>query len=109
VSTPIRDVERFYSHIVYLANEPDEFVARVGAALAEPAEERTRRRRLEENVLAEHSWDIIALKMDRLMQDAYLRRHNYLPELSMSRAAQSVRPQSEPSSKVPSASPARAG
>src|SRR5205823_14538431 len=55
VSTPIRDVERFYSDIVYLAEDPEEFVLQVEAALNESAAERARRHAREEKILAEHA------------------------------------------------------
>jgi len=68
VSTPIKDVERFYSDIVYLADTPEAFIAGIDAALAEPTEERTRKRRREEKILAEQAWDAIADNMETLMQ-----------------------------------------
>jgi UDP-galactopyranose mutase len=74
VSTPIRDVERFYSDIVYLAGDAEEFVRQIDAALNEPAHERATRRKREEKILAEHAWDAIADNMDALMQDAYSRK-----------------------------------
>ena len=48
VSTPIRDVVRFYSEIVYLAGDADSFIAQIDAALTEPAAERLRRQALED-------------------------------------------------------------
>ncbi|HZO88285.1 MAG TPA: glycosyltransferase [Chthonomonadaceae bacterium] len=67
VSTPIKDVERFYSDIVFLADTPEAFIAQIDAALNEPAEERERKRRREEKILAEQAWDAIAENMKTLM------------------------------------------
>lgn len=67
VSTPIKDVERFYSDIVYLASTPDEFAAQIDAALNEPAEVRARKRLREEKILTEQAWDAIADNMENLM------------------------------------------
>lgn len=68
VSTPIPDVVRFYSDIVYLGETPEQFVQQIGAALAEPAQERSRRQRREEKILVEQAWDAIADSMETLMQ-----------------------------------------
>jgi len=67
VSTPIKDVERFYSDIVFLADTPEAFVAQIDAALNEPAEERARKNLREEKILAEQAWDAIAENMKTLM------------------------------------------
>jgi UDP-galactopyranose mutase len=74
VSTPIRDVERFYSDIVYLADTPEQFVAKVGEALSESAAVRERNRRRELKILAEQAWDAIADNMETLMQRAWAHR-----------------------------------
>ncbi len=74
VSTPIRDVERFFSDIVYLANDADEFVKQIDVALNEHPHERARRRQREEKILAEHAWDAIAANMNQLMEDTYARK-----------------------------------
>lgn len=74
VSTPIRDVERFYSDIVYLADDADRFVAQIDAALNETPAERARRRVREDKILAEHAWDAIAANMNRLMVRAFALR-----------------------------------
>lgn len=71
VSTPITDVERFYSDIVYLADTPGAFAARIGEALAEPAQVRARKSAREEKILAEHAWDAIAENMETCMAQAY--------------------------------------
>jgi glycosyltransferase involved in cell wall biosynthesis len=104
VSTPIRDVERFYSDIVYLASSPDEFISQIDAALQEDPAERARRRALEERVLADHAWDRIAEKMDRLMQEAY-DRHARIAEtaLSIRRAVPPARIPAPASSQIPAA------
>lgn len=74
VSTPIRDVERFYSDIVYLASDAEEFVRQIDVALNEHPAERARRQLREEKILAEHAWDAIAANMNRLMEDAYAKK-----------------------------------
>ncbi len=68
VSTPIKDVERFYSDIVYLADTPEAFIARLDEALKETAEARARKHRREDKILAEQAWDAIADNMRALMQ-----------------------------------------
>lgn len=74
VSTPVRDVERFYSDIVYLADTPASFVAALDSALNEPAQDRARKRAREEKILAEQAWDAIADNMETLMQRAWARK-----------------------------------
>jgi UDP-galactopyranose mutase len=73
VSTPITDVERFYSDIVYLADTPERFVEQIDRALNEPAPERERKRLREEKILAEHAWDAIAENMRTLMQREWMK------------------------------------
>jgi UDP-galactopyranose mutase len=73
VSTPIKDVERFYSDIVYLAETAEEFIAQIDAALSESATDRARKRRREEKILAEQAWDAIADNMETLMQREWTR------------------------------------
>jgi UDP-galactopyranose mutase len=68
VSTPIKDVERFYSDIVFLAADANTFVSQIDAALNEPAVERARKRVREEKILAEQAWDAIADNMRTLMR-----------------------------------------
>jgi len=67
VSTPIKDVERFYSDIVFLAEDADAFVTQINAALNEPAELRAHKCIREEKILAEQAWDAIADNMKTLM------------------------------------------
>ena len=67
VSTSIPDVVRFYSDIVYLADNSEEFVQQIAVALDEPPHERARRHRREEKILAEQAWDAIADGMETLM------------------------------------------
>jgi UDP-galactopyranose mutase len=68
VSTSIPDVVRFYSDIVYLADTAEQFVQQIAAALDEPAQERARKQRREDKILAEQAWDAIADSMETLMQ-----------------------------------------
>jgi UDP-galactopyranose mutase len=79
VSTPIRDVERFYSDIVYLAEDADEFVRQIEVALNEHPAERARRRLREDKILAEHAWDAIAANMSELMARAYRQKTELRP------------------------------
>ena len=67
VSTPIADVVRFYSDIVYLADDHDNFVAQIANALGESAADRARKHQREEKILAEQAWDAIAESMETLM------------------------------------------
>jgi glycosyltransferase involved in cell wall biosynthesis len=71
LSTPIKDVERFYSDIVFLADTPEGFVARLDAALNESEAERERKRRRIARILAEQAWDAIADNMETLMLCAW--------------------------------------
>lgn len=71
VSTPIRDVERFYSDIVYLAYDTNEFVKQVDVALNESARVRAQRHHQEEKILIEHDWDAIAENMNTLMMQQW--------------------------------------
>lgn len=68
VSTPIVDVARFYSDIVYLADTPEQFIQHIDAALNEASEDRARKHKREEKILAEQAWDAIADNMETLMQ-----------------------------------------
>jgi len=86
VSTPITDVERFYSDIVFLAGDPETFVAQIDAALTEPSEERERKHRREEKILAEQAWDAIAENMNTLMEREWIKT----PAARRQRAAQRV-------------------
>lgn len=70
VSTPITDVARFYSDIVYLADTQEEFAEHIGSALNEPLAERKRKQARIEKILAEHAWDAIAENMHVLMMKA---------------------------------------
>jgi glycosyltransferase involved in cell wall biosynthesis len=106
VSTPIRDVERFYSDIVYLAGDPESYVHQLEVALAEPAEDRAIRRELEEKVLAEQAWDKIAYKMDQLMLEAFTRRMRASESLAFDRAAQAARIPAAAKSQAPAITPA---
>lgn len=67
VSTPIKDVERFYSDIVYLADSAEDFIACIDAALSEAPADRARKRLREEKILAEQAWDAIAENMRTLL------------------------------------------
>ena len=93
VSTPIRDVVRFYSDIVYLADDHDGYIAQIDAALNEAAEVRATKRLREKKILAEQAWDAIAASMDTLMlkewaktptgrQQSGLRRDPFAPALN---------------------------
>ncbi len=67
ISTPVADVVRFYSDIVYLADDHEGFITQIGAALQESAEDRARKRQREDKILAEQAWDAIADNMETLM------------------------------------------
>ena len=68
VSTPITDVVRFYSDIVYIGDTREAFLAQIDAAFNETQAERDRKRRREEKILTELAWDAIADNMETLMQ-----------------------------------------
>ncbi len=71
VSTPIADVARFYSDIIYLGETPEQFVEQIALALEESPAERARKNRMEERILTEQSWDAIVKNMETLMQSAW--------------------------------------
>jgi UDP-galactopyranose mutase len=85
VSTPIKDVERFYSDIVYLADTVEAFITQIDAALLEGAEDRARKRRREEKILAEQAWDAIAENMETLMLREWARTPTCIAQASASR------------------------
>ena len=70
VSTRIADVVRSYADIVYLADEPAEFVRACERALAAPREEREARLAAAREVLARTSWDATAGRMEELIDEA---------------------------------------
>ena len=67
ISTPVADVVRFYSDIVYLADDHEGFAAQISAALQEAPADRARKHQREEKILAEQAWDAIADNMETLM------------------------------------------
>ncbi len=69
VGTPIADVVNAYSHIVYVAESPDAFVAGCEQALAASPEERAARTAAAREVLARTSWDETVACMERLIED----------------------------------------
>jgi UDP-galactopyranose mutase len=70
VSTRITDVARSYADIVYLADEPEEFVRACERALAAPRAEREARLAAAREVLARTSWDATAGRMEQLIDEA---------------------------------------
>lgn len=96
VSTPITDVERFYSDIVFLADTPEQFAAQIEAALNEPETERKRKQRREEKILAEQAWDAIAENMKTLMDHEWVKT----PAGRMPRAERRVPAASMPATHV---------
>ncbi len=74
VGTPIADVVRSYSHIVYLADTPDEFVRACERAMGASAEEREARAVASRAVLAQTSWDTTASRMERMLEDSLAAR-----------------------------------
>jgi glycosyltransferase involved in cell wall biosynthesis len=87
VSTPIKDVQRFYSDIVYLADDPDTFVTQIDAALEEPAADRARKHAREEKILAEQAWDAIADNMRTLMSREWAKTATGRPQVLADRLA----------------------
>jgi len=66
VSTPIRDVIELYGDVVSIGHTPEEFTAHIEAIL-QGKEDRAARRAQEDQLLAQHTWDVIAERMSRLM------------------------------------------
>ncbi len=69
VSTPIRDVIELYGEVVSIGNTPEEFVAHVERALADPNQNRAKA----EELLNQHTWDNIVRQMHRLMERKLVR------------------------------------
>jgi glycosyltransferase involved in cell wall biosynthesis len=69
VSTPIRDVAEPYGDIVFLAADPDTFVAACERALEEPAAKRAERLARIRDVLAQTSWDRTVAEMEALIAE----------------------------------------
>ena len=74
VSTRITDVARSYADIVYLADDPAEFVAACERALSDPTEEREARTRAARAVLSRTSWDATAGRVEALLEEALVSR-----------------------------------
>lgn len=70
VSTPVRDVADFYSDIVYIAADAQQFIAACEDALLESAELRTQKIEKMRKVVASTSWDETVLNMHELLQQA---------------------------------------
>ena len=70
VSTPIADVVRSYTDIVYLADTPGAFVEACERALGATSDEREARAAAARAVLAQTSWDATASQMERLIDES---------------------------------------
>jgi glycosyltransferase involved in cell wall biosynthesis len=70
VSTPITDVAEPYGDIVYLGENPAEFLAACEAALAAGPEDRATRVAKMRRVLAGTSWDVTVSAMEKLLAAA---------------------------------------
>ena len=89
VSTSIRDVVRPYGvhGLARIADQPDEFVAAVEAALAEDAAERLRQ---VDAFLTQTSWDGTWTRMYRLVNEAMTAEESGTPADSLPAAAPGV-------------------
>ena len=67
VSTPIKDVIDLYGNVVRVATYPDDFIRHVEAALSEDVAWRLP---AENKLLAENTWDNIALRMGQIIAEA---------------------------------------
>jgi UDP-galactopyranose mutase len=76
VSTPIRDVEGPYGHLVAIAHGAEEFTAACANALDESPIVAAKRRSAMSEMLASTSWDVTAGAMRRLVEEAVLKRNN---------------------------------
>src|SRR6266542_2741480 len=70
VSTPVADVVGSYADAVAIAKAPEDFVAAIDRALAETPDARARRVAREKQILKRNSWDSIAERMDKKMDEA---------------------------------------
>lgn len=66
VSTPLQDVLALYSPVVQVAGSPADFVEQIERVLQQPAEER---RPDEDHLLALYSWDSLAERLHRLIEE----------------------------------------
>jgi UDP-galactopyranose mutase len=69
VSTPIRDVADLYGDVVEIAQTPEEFVAAIENQWNVSPVQEAFRQHLVKSILSEHAWDVIASRMQRLLQE----------------------------------------
>jgi UDP-galactopyranose mutase len=69
ISTPIKDVIDLYVDVVEIADTPDGFVHAIQKLWSESPVEKSFRRHAVSSVLAQHHWDVIALRMQRLIRE----------------------------------------
>jgi glycosyltransferase involved in cell wall biosynthesis len=67
ISTPVTDVVRDYSEMVYIVNNAEEFKKAVEYYLNETPEEESKRKYLEESVLRSTSWDRTVREMEDIV------------------------------------------
>jgi len=84
VSTPITDVKQPYSHIVYLGDTQEEFLAACDRALEAGEQERLQRTNLMRQVLAATSWDKTVRAMDEKIQNVLHEQRARVEALAMS-------------------------
>lgn len=70
ISTAIEDVVDLYGDVTEIASTPDEFVAAIERLWHESVDAKRIRARRVNSVLQQHDWDVIAARMQRLMNDA---------------------------------------
>jgi UDP-galactopyranose mutase len=70
VSTPIHDVVEPYGEIVYSGKTHEEFISACASALDSTREEKERRQKMADAVIANTSWDQTAASMEVLLETA---------------------------------------
>ncbi len=70
VSTPVPDVVANWGDVVYIADDPQAFIAQVERALAETPADQAARQAREEDFLARATWEHITAEMRRLIEAA---------------------------------------
>ncbi len=80
----------FTAILCTLPKRREQFIAQIDAALNEAPEDRARKHKREEKILAEQAWDAIADSMETLMQKEWAKTANGKPQVTARRAPAST-------------------
>lgn len=70
ISTPVFDVVRDYSEVVYIVNNEDEFTKAIKYYLEEPLEAQLAREQRKAHIISATSWDSTVESMEKLIKEA---------------------------------------